>query len=249
MINTVIIDAQKQDRDRISALLHAEGNIKILAHGEDGYDALKLTGCLKPDIVIMDNHLEYIEGGEIPPLLKARSPATMVVILAGKISDYQLFRAATNNVSGFVCKETDLAILPEAVKYISDGGCFISPVLAARILGLFSLLNEKSLNLNSRPMAAKNNSPLAKISPSNDPTGYLSKTELNILIHLSKGLPSDEIAAQLGLAVGTVRNNTSSIMKKLGLKNRTQLVRYVFDSCLVLPAKTERKVIDTRIRL
>ena len=235
MISTVIIGAQNQERDKISALLSAENDIKIMARGKDGYDALKLTGSLKPDVVIVDNHLEFIEGGEIPPLLKVRSPSTLVLILAEKISDYQLYRAASNKVSGFVSKETDLDILPEALKCVCHGGCFISPALAARILHLLSLMNEKALDFPAYHAAAKNKRTLKQISPFNDPAGYLSKTELTILTRLSEGLPSDEIAVRLDLAVGTVRNNISSLMNKLGLKSRTQLVCYAFNHGLVPP--------------
>lgn len=237
MIKTVVIDAQKQDRDRVTRLLSEEDEIKVLARGKDGYDALKLIGSIKPDIAVMGNQLEFIEGDAILPLLKARSPTTSVVILAGKISDYQLFRAASNKVSGFVHKETDLEILPEALKFISSGGCFISPSLAARILRLFSFLNAKHLNFPAFPESSRKNQPVVKISARDDPVGQLSKTELSILTCISKGLTSEEIALQLNLAVGTVRNYVSSIMKKLGLKSRTQLVRYTFDYCLITPEK------------
>ena len=232
MITTVIIETHEKDRDRVASLLSSESEIKILARGKDGYDALKLNGCLKPDIVIMDNHLDYIEGGEIPPLLKMRSPATMVVILAAAINDYELFRAVSNRVSGFVHKENDLGILPQALKYIFKGGCFISPAMAARIL---SLINEKNFCPKANQNAAKKNFHVARISYPDDPAGYLSKTELLILACLSEGFSSEEIAAKLSLATGTVRNNISFLMSKLNLKNRIQLVHFAYYHGLAIP--------------
>ena len=233
MINTVIIDTKKQDRDRIAELLSAGDDIKILACGKDGYDALKLTGSMKPDIIILDNHLEFIEGNEIPPLLKARSPSTMVVILAGKISDYQLYRAVSNKVSGFVDKETDMDILPGILKYIYRGGCYFSPALATRILHLFSQIDSKSLNAHSSSLKIKERGPELRISSGDDPVGHLSKMELNIMRSLANGMDSDDIALQFGLAVGTVRNYISQLMNKLGLKNRIQMVRYAFSHGIV----------------
>ena len=141
MIKIVIIDAQKQVRDRIMSFLSAQGDIKVLAHGKDGYDALKLIGGFKPDIALLDNHLEYIEGEEIPPLLRARSPLTAVAILTEKISDYQLYRAVSNEVAGFIHKETDMETLPWILKCISEGGSFISPSLAARVMHLMSMMS------------------------------------------------------------------------------------------------------------
>ena len=226
MINTVIINPQKQDREKIASLLLAAGDIKVLAQGKDGYDALKLIGSLKPDIAILDNHLEFIEGGEIPPLLKGRSPLTAVVILAARISDYQLCRAASNEVSGFVYTETDMDTLPGILKCVSEGGCFISPWFASRVLHILSSFNRESHNRESQTKAAE--CKILKFSSREDPAGYLSKMELQILAHVGEGKTSEETAKNLGLAVGTVRNYISSVMRKTGVRNRSQMVRYAF---------------------
>lgn len=219
MIKTVIINPQKRDREKIASLLTSAGDIKVLAQGKDGYDALKLIGSLKPDIAVLDNHLDFIDGGEIPPLLKSRSPLTAVVILAGRISDYQLYRAASNEVSGFVYTETDINTLPWILKCISEGGCFISPWFAARVLHILSSINRES----------QNKAPEIK----EDPAAYLSKTELRVLTYIGEGKTSEETAKNLGLAVGTVRNSISSIMHKTGMRNRSQMVRYAFSYGIV----------------
>ena len=239
MINTVIIDAQKQIRDRVASLLSVQENIRVLAHGKDGYDALKLVGSLKPDIAILDNHLEYIEGEEIPPLLKARSPSTAVVILTSKISDFQLYRAVTNEVAGFVLKETDMDTLPSILKCISEGGCFISPSLAARILHFLSMINRSSSDFylsTDRPTGKTPHKRAdGKFSSREDPTGYLSKTELLILTCIGEGHSSGEIAKKLNVTVGTVRNYVSAVMRKIGLRSRSQMVRFAFRYGLVPP--------------
>ena len=237
MISAVIVDAEKQDRDRTTALLSAEETIKILACGKDGYDALKLTGSFKPDIVIVDNQLEFIDGGDIPPLLKARSPFSMVAILTRNLSDHQLYRAASNRVSGFIDKETDMGMLPDILRYISGGGCFISPAFAARVLNMITLIDVDILNKRRYTNPLKKSTPDLIISSREDPAGYLSKMELNLLTQLGKGLPSVEIASKLGLTAGTVNNYASSLMNKLGLRSRAQIVRYVFNNALVLPEK------------
>jgi len=242
MIKIVIIDAQKQVRDRIAALLSAQGDIKVLAHGKDGYDALKLIGSLKPDIAILDNHLEYIEGEEIPPLLRIRSPSTAVVILTANISDYQLYRAVSNEVAGFINKETDMDTLPWILKCISGGSCYISPSLAARVMNLISMMswNNVEVSLPTKRITAK--TPLErakeKFKSREDPTGYLSKTELHILTCIGEGNTSEEIARNLNLTVGTVRNYISTVMHKTGLRSRSQMVRYALQYGLVPLGKT-----------
>ena len=219
MINLVTINTAKQERDKITELLSTQTNITIQAQGKDGYDAIRFTGSLKPDIVLLDNHLELINGEELPPLLKARSPSTAVVILAGRISDNQLYIAAKGEVSGFVNKETEMDLLSLILMHIFQGGCFISPVLAARILHLFSAKRVRAGNdfrMNKNPQF-----PFRR-----DPIEYLSKMELRILTYIGEGYASGEIAGKLDLAVGTVRNYISSVMRKTGLHNRSQMASF-----------------------
>ena len=234
MINTLIIDSHKQDREKISSLLSTHNDIRVLACGKDGYDALNLTGCYKPDIVILENHLDYINGGEITPLLRIRSPSTAVIIITAMINDYELYTAVVNKVSGFLMK-TDMEILPVILNYIIQGGCFISPAMGARLLHILSSMNMKDPVDMFDNMAAetryrkKTRKPLyysPGFSPREDPTGYLSKIELSILTHIGRGYSSEEIAKNVSLAVGTVRNYISSVMRKTGLANRSQLARF-----------------------
>ena len=237
MVRTVIIDAKKDVRDRIISLLAGQKDIKVLAYGKDGYDALKLVGSLKPDITILDNNLDYIEGEEIPPLIRARSPSTAVAILTAKISDFQLYRAVSNEVSGFIHKDTDMDTLPWILKCISQGGCFISPSFAGRVMHLLSMMNWNSIDVYLSAHAAAGESACRGVNDKftfrNDPAGYLSKTELMILTSVGEGFSSRDIARNLGLSEGTVRNYISIVMRKTGLRSRPQMVRYAFQHGLV----------------
>ena len=232
MISTVIISPERHEREKIASLLSAESEIKILAHGKDGYDALKLIGKLKPDIAVLDNNLEFIDGEEIPPLLRIRSPSTAVVIVVTKISDYQLYKAATNEVSGIVNKEADLDSLPWILKDVSEGKCFISTVLASRVLRLLCSLSFKNAVPNGSGESKGQNKPVEAVDVmfpyGEDPARYLSRTELRVLVEIGEGHDSTEIAKNLGLAVGTVRNYISSVMRKTGMNNRSQMVRYAY---------------------
>ena len=236
MIKTVIVDPEKQEREKISALLSGKENIEVIAHGKDGYDALKLISSLKPDIAILDTQLEFIEGKDIPPLLKTKSPETAIVILALEISDSQIYTAAVNQVSGFIDKNTDLETLPSILKCIKEGHSFISPAFAARILHLFSELSQKEIDLSllspARPEPHRNSD--VTILFGSEPGAGLSKTELRILAKSGEGFSCAEIAVNLGLAVGTVRNYLSSIMRKTGLRNRSQLVCYAVKSGIAM---------------
>ena len=231
MINTVIISSQKQSHQKIISHLSNESGIRVLAQGRDSYDALKLVSNYKPDIAILDN----IDREEIPHLLKVRSPSTAIVIVVAKISDYQIYKAASNEVSGFVSKETDLDILPMILKFISQGRSFISPAFASRVLRLLGSFNHKDPvhDFGANKASAKGENADAQILFGMDLTDYLSKTELKILVEIGEGHTSNEIAENLSLAVGTVRNCISSVMHKTGLNNRSQMVRYAFKLGLI----------------
>ena len=237
MITTVIIDALKRERDRVVSILSIQRDIKVLAHGKDGYDALKFIGSLKPDIAIMDNHLEFINGQEIPPLIRRRSPSTAIVILTSKISDYQIYRAVCNEVSGIVHKESDMDTFPWVLNYVSRGGYFISPFFTGRVLHLLSFINWNSIDVYlsaEQPQESDISKSIKNRLPSrNDPAFCLSKTELLILSRIGEGCDSSLIAEELKLAVGTVRNYISLIMRKTGLHTRPRLVRYALRHGLV----------------
>jgi len=252
MISVIIINPKKQDRDKLVSQLKPHSDFRILAQGKDGYDALKLIGSLNPDIAILDAHLEYIEGVKIPPLLRTRSPATAIVIMISRISDNQLYKAVSNEISGLVCRETDMGTIPEILKCILNGGCYISPWLASRILHFFTggiftppapggQNQQDEAMANIRSILIKNTFAdkslmfrgIGKFPPNEDPAGYLSKMELKILTCIGEGFTSFEIAGNLDLAVGTVRNYVSAIMRKTGAHNRSQIVRYALRFGLV----------------
>ena len=226
MIKTVVVNPHKSDREKITNILSTHADINVLAQGKDAYDALKLIGNLKPDIVILDNNLQYIDGEEIPPLLKIRSPSTAAVIIINQINDYRLFKAATNQISGLINKETDMHQLPSILKCVFDGGCYISPSFASRILQLIAGFNQHDVQSFFEKKMLPN-------FDNKDPTKYLSKAELQILTYIGDGFASNEIAKKMDLAVGTVRNYISSVMRKTGLNNRSQMARYAFIHGLV----------------
>jgi DNA-binding NarL/FixJ family response regulator len=141
--------------------------------------------------------------------------------MTARISDYQLYRAASNEVSGFAHMEADLDMIPMILRCVYEGRCFISPHLAARVLHI--------LSSGAREFQAKTQiSRKVKFLSKEDPAEYLSKMELRILSFIGEGKSSDEIAMNLGLAVGTVRNYISAVMHKTGMHNRLQLARYSF---------------------
>jgi len=234
MIRTVLIYSQDNERNMISSYLSSQGEIEIIGTGKDGYDALKITGDLKPEIAIIDNNLEFIEGSEILPLLRARSPQTSAILLTTVLDNIQIIKAVISDVAGYACMKTDFKILPEIIKCVYSGKYYISPEFADRFVQIISLEgNYWQKGSSYAPFPYKfphfKHKLHAKFPFSEDPSSFLSKTELQILSCLGEAYTNDEIAGELKLSAGTVRNYISILIQKTGLQTRLQLVRYAID--------------------
>jgi DNA-binding NarL/FixJ family response regulator len=221
MINTIVIDPGQKDRERIRNLLSLHKDFNVQGLGKDGYDAVRLAASFKPDIALLDVNLDIINGLDVLPLLKRRSPSTLAVILASDPDDSQISKALGNQVAGFLLKDSDLDKLPFILRDIRFGECCMNHRVSARIAHIFSEMLGKGRQANFLSGQAQ------PIPPE------ISKTELRIMGCIGQGCSNKEIAEYLSLKVGTVRNYVSSAMRKTGLKCRTQIAIYAFKNGLV----------------
>jgi DNA-binding NarL/FixJ family response regulator len=229
MIRTIVIDANREDRERIKSLLSLHEDFEIMGLGKDGYDALQLIAC-KPDIALLDVNLDYIDGVEIPPLLKRKSPATSVIILADGLNDYQICKALGNKVAGFLLKDPDMDRLEFILRDIYAGECYMNPRISARVIHIVSgFLRENQADKTFQD-------PVFSVPPD------ISKTELLIMSCVGEGRSNKEIAEHLSLKVGTVRNYISSAMHKAGLRNRTQIAIYALRNGLAGIVRPMRRI-------
>jgi DNA-binding NarL/FixJ family response regulator len=220
MINTIVIDPEQKDRERINNSLSLHQDFNVQGLGQDGYDAIKLVTSFKPDIALLDVNLDNY-GVDVLPLLRRQSPSTLVVILASKLDDKQIAKALGNNIAGFLLKDSDLDKLPLILRNIRFGECYINHRVSARIIHIFSEMAGKGREKKLFPRWVQ---PI--------PSG-LSKTELRIMSYIGEGRSNKEIAEYLRLTAGTVRNYVSSAMHKTGLKDRTQMAIYALINGLV----------------
>ena len=234
MIRTVLIYPEENKRKMISSHLSSQGEIIIIGTGKDAYDALKISGDLKPDIVIFGDNLIFLDGSEILPLLRIRSPLTSAILLTEVLDNIQIINAVISDVAGYACMKTDFEILPEIIKCVYSGKYYISPEFADRFIQIISFEgNYWQKGSSYAPFPFKFPQIKHKIREkfpfSEDPSSFLNKTELHILSCLGEAYTNDEIAGELKLSSGTVRNYISILIQKTGLQTRLQLVRYAID--------------------
>ncbi|MDR2079067.1 MAG: response regulator transcription factor [Treponema sp.] len=218
MIQFVIIDAQDSERSYLESVLLTQNDFKIVGIGKDGYEALRLVEDFRPDILLLDINLPYIDGVKAAAILKKRFPRMAIIILTWSDNDTHAFNALCNGVSGYLLKSTDMEKLVEAIRDIHEGGCYISSHIAAKIV----------LRVSSQIAQKKSPSGQDLVSPVN-----LTKKELQITCLTGKGLSNQEIAEKMTLKIGTIRNHITVILQKTSLRNRTQLAVFAVQNGLI----------------
>jgi DNA-binding NarL/FixJ family response regulator len=224
MIKIVIIAEPVWEENYLKKYLSSQRDFKILGFGKDDYDALKLVNTFKPDIVLIDIYRNDINGVEIAPLLRSKSPSTRVIILSSFEDEEHISKVLSNQISGYLLRNGDYEKIAESIRTIYRGGIFYAPRIASKVFELISKLLKKD-NINYRqPLRNKTAIP-----------STISGMELRIMVFIGKGRSDKEIAENLSLKPGTVRNYISSAMHKAGLRNRTEIAIYAFKNGLIDP--------------
>jgi DNA-binding NarL/FixJ family response regulator len=226
MIKIVIADGQDVYRDNMKSFLSTQKDFEIIGTGKDGYEAIKLTLDLQPDIVLTDIHLPILDGAWVAAILKFRSPATSVIILSDFTNDEDIQRAICSGVAGYLVKASDLDYLARVIRIVYSGDCFLSPKIVTRVFQFISTIATHKL----LPIPENNKMPFPK----------LSAVETMIISHIGQGLSHKEIAEKLKLKQGTIRNHISVILKKTNLRDRTQIA--IFAITRGLTSNEEAKV-------
>jgi DNA-binding NarL/FixJ family response regulator len=218
MIKIVIIDGYEHYRQHLNLLLSREADFKVVGAGKDGYDAIRLADSWKPDILLMDIDLPLINGTKVISLLKLRSPATRVIVYTAIDDDEYVKNAIVNGVSGYLLKDDQYSLI-EGIRTVYTGDSFMAPHITTRAFRIMSAL-VKDQQRKPCQFGEKNRISLP----------HISRTEFRVTACIGRGFSNKEIAQNLHLREGTVRNYISSILQKIGLRDRTQLAIYALSS-------------------
>ena len=207
MIKVLIVDDQELFRESLKVVLGVSEGITVTGAASGVQEALDLMAAHRPDVVLMDIRMPGMSGVEGTRLIKERYPDTRVIVLTTFDDDAYIFGALKHGASGYLLKGSSVSELARAIKVAYDGGAIMNPDVASKVLSQFSKM-------------AKNTS---EIPLDEDAVREISRGEWQIIQTVGRGLSNREIAGELCLSEGTVRNSISSILFKLGLRDRTQL--------------------------
>jgi len=203
MIKVLVCDDQEIVCEGLRKILESDPEIEVIAAAHDGLEALNLIPIHKPDLILMDLKMAGMNGIQATRKIREKYPQLPVLVLTTYEDDEWLFDAIRSGAAGYLLKDTPGEELRKAVKGTLQGESYIDPAVARKLL----------LNINQP-------GPLAPIPTTID----LSEREREVLQLLGRGYSNADIAEQLFLSEGTVRNYTSAIFAKLGVADRTQAV-------------------------
>jgi DNA-binding NarL/FixJ family response regulator len=216
-VRIVVADDQQVVREGFASLLETQSDFTVVGTASDGADAVRICHELRPDVVVMDVRMPGTDGIEATRQLAGSGPdGPRILILTTFDLDEYVYDALRAGASGFLLKDVTAEQLFDAVRVIAAGDALLAPAITRRLIGEFAQLHPK-------PEA-----------PSTPALAELTPRETEVLRLVAEGLSNPEIAARLIVTEETVKTHVSHVLRKLGLRDRTQAVIAAYESGLVV---------------
>jgi two-component system response regulator NreC len=212
-IRVLIVDDHGIVRAGIKSLLETQPDIEVVAEASEGREALEKVRQLRPDVVLMDIAMPGMNGLEATREIKREMPESSVLALTMQDNEEYFFPMLSAGASGYVLKEASSEELLTAVRAVYEGGAFLSPAVARAVLEDY----------------------LQGVATGSEKDSYsfLSDREKEVLKLAAEGKTNREMAEALFLSTKTIEKHRATMMHKLGLANRSELVRYAIKKGLI----------------
>jgi DNA-binding NarL/FixJ family response regulator len=213
-ITVMLVDDHAVVRRGLRAFLDSEPDLEVVGDASGGAQALDVLARLdtdgrRPDVVLMDLHMEPVDGIESTRELRARYDDVEVVALTSFGEDDRVHAALAAGASGYLLKDADASEVAAAVRAAYRGELRLDRAVARRLMSSL------------------------RAAPPEDPASELTARELDVLRLVGAGKANKEIAAELSIAERTVRTHVSTILRKLRLSSRTQAALWAVRERLV----------------
>ena len=213
-LTLVIADDQLLLRAGFRKLLDGEDGMEVVGDAADGQEAVQLVERLRPSVVLMDIRMPILDGIEATRRISQRFPGTAVLLLTTYDLDEYVFAALDAGASGFLLKDCPPDELTSAIRVVARGDALIAPSITRRLIAEFASRADRG-----RPR---------ELPP-------ISDREREVLVGVARGLSNSELAAELFIGEATIKSHVSSLLNKLGCRDRVQLVVAAYEAGLVTP--------------
>ncbi|MFI7451924.1 response regulator [Nonomuraea sp. NPDC049714] len=201
-VRVLLVDDQELMRQGLRKLLEIEEGIEVVGEAADGVAALAVVGETRPDVALVDARMPRMDGVQLITRLTVEHPSVAAIVLSTFDEDDYIFGALRGGAVGYLLKDCSPDELVAAIRQASRGETVLSNPVAARLVA----------DLRRRPAHGA--------FPGQE---LLSARELEVARMVAAGAANREIAARLFITEGTVKNHVSSVLRKLNLRDRTQL--------------------------
>jgi DNA-binding NarL/FixJ family response regulator len=205
-VRVLVVDDQQLMREGLRTLLELEDGITVVGEAADGAAGVTAFAERAPDVVLMDIRMPVMDGVEAIRRIRAGEPGARIIVLTTFDDDELIYDAVRAGARGYLLKDVAGSELADAVRSVAAGGGALQPGVARKVMEAFARL--------AAPTPA-----LAAARALPEP---LSARERAVLGLLARGMSNKEIARQLYLAEGTVKNHVSTILAKIDARDRTQ---------------------------
>jgi DNA-binding NarL/FixJ family response regulator len=212
VIRLVVADDQAMVREGFAAILGMEPDLEVVATAADGAEAFAQVRRHRPDVVVMDIRMPGVDGIEATRSITQHTDARVLVLTTFDIDEY-VFQAVAAGAAGFLLKDAPKGRLVEAVRQVHRGDMLVDQGVTRRLVERFA----RSHSLGR------------------DRLDVLTDRERDVLLELARGRSNAEIGAALYVGEATVKTHVTSILRKLGLRDRVQAVVLAYETGLVLP--------------
>ena len=204
-IRVLVVDDHTIVRDGIRALLTLTGDIEVVGEASNGSEALKMVKELEPDVVLMDIAMPIMDGLEATRRIHKEFPRTRVLVLTQYDDKEYVFPVIEAGASGFISKVAASSELASGIRSVSQGDSYLSPPVAKLLVEDYQRGGGRTIH---------------------DPYDQLTDRERDVLKLAAEGYTTQKIAEMLVVTPKTVEGHKTNLMAKLGIHNRTELVKY-----------------------
>ncbi len=217
VVKVMIVDDQRLVREGIASLLAIQENIQVVGVAEDGQEAISLALKLCPDVILMDVRMPSMDGIAATTAIRQQLPSCQVLMLTTFDDEEYIVKSLLAGASGYLLKDIPAADLAQAVRLTHRGVYQIAPSVAGKLVGQL------------KPPSGQK--PAASAPP--PPGVELTERELDVLRLVATGATNKEIAEELCVSEGTVKNHVSNILSRLGFRDRLQAALFAREHNLV----------------